>query len=332
MSGVQRHVVGRLVDGHQVDLAVLEHDHPRLSVVYAQTCQLPDIGCTTPERNSCLVPSHGLERPGVAVGGQTIWAGRNRVRKPLRVGQDLLQLRDAGVPGGHRQRPGRKRGGGRHFQRVVVKGDQALGLGDVTVSQLIPALNDAERLVCSAPGDAVQWNGAVFPVCLYVTGGDRRSILKDSVLAERDGPNLAGLVYDVASPDVWAYSAGIVDLADGAVDPSREDSLAPLITPWGNASVAVRYAKLLPGMQLDARRSHRCRVDRKDRRQLRSRSSPRCRDRCRLILWASTASQGRDEGERQQRLKESRLPDSWRILSDAARRLDTYPRNCVMSS
>ena len=234
-------------------------------------------------------PELGLRRPsayvlpGVRVGRPPVWTGADRPCVPLFFGEHLVELRDAGVPRGHRQRPRRGRDRRGDLQGVVVDHDESLGLGHVTGSQLVPAEYVAEGQARASPGDDVLGLGAVLPVGLEVRGGDGRPVLEHRVLAQLDRPDGPGVVDLVAHADVWTDHTGLVDLVDRPVNPRREDPLSATVTPGGHAAVTVRDRDLLGVVQSDAGWHDGPRVYREDRRDRHGRCgrNGRCRrSRC----------------------------------------------------
>ena len=154
---------------------------------------------------------------------------------------------------------------------MVVDHDQALGLGHVTGSQLLPAQYVADGQARAAPGDDVLGPGAVLPVGLEVCGGDGRAVLEDRVLAQLHRPDSIGVVDLVAYADVWTDHTGLVDLVDRPVHPRREDPLPAAVTPGSNPAMTVRDPDLLRILQLRPRRHDRRRIHWEHRRARRRR-------------------------------------------------------------
>ena len=218
-----------------------------------------------PQKLGDVCLGHELLR--VRVGRPPVWAGADGPREPLFLREHLLELRDARVPGRHRERPRREWDGGGDLQGVVVDHDQPLGLGRVTVSKLLPTRDVAEGQARAAPCDAILRLGAVLPVRLDIGRGDRRAVLEDSVLTQLDRPDGLVLVDLVVDPDVRAKHAELVDLVNRAVNPRREDALSAAVAPGSYPGVAVGDPDFLRIVQSRPRRRHRRWVHREDWRQ-----------------------------------------------------------------
>ena len=162
--------VSLCVDAHHVQLAVVEPDQPRLLVLDVgqhQPLDEPRFVRAVPVPADQVDPRQ-LRQPTVGVVGEAERPCPDGRVAPAIVGQHLVQLGDANVPGGQIQGP-RRHGLVQHYlQPVVVDHYQTLRLGHIPFHELGPAHDAVEGQTRAAPGRTVLRPSPVLPVLLEV--------------------------------------------------------------------------------------------------------------------------------------------------------------------